>query len=161
MGPKPRGTGQVGWGSDRFSLDWCHHDPAKTRRLDPPSCTTCCGLLPHQGRSVDQLGEWHEGRTLRLLLPCSLTQIGCLAGKEPGFSFYNLWRQHQTHWWNGPWSVTVFLQVFEELLLDADWSVNAGSWMWLSCSAFFQQFFHCYCPVGFGRRTDPSGDYIR
>lgn len=33
--------------------------------------------------------------------------------------------------------------------------------MWLSCSAFFQQFFHCYCPVGFGRRTDPSGDYIR
>uniref|UniRef100_A0A8C6NU35 Cryptochrome circadian regulator 2 n=1 Tax=Nothobranchius furzeri TaxID=105023 RepID=A0A8C6NU35_NOTFU len=52
-------------------------------------------------------------------------------------------------------------QVFEELLLDADWSVNAGSWMWLSCSAFFQQFFHCYCPVGFGRRTDPSGDYIR
>ena len=53
------------------------------------------------------------------------------------------------------------VQVFEELLLDADWSVNAGSWMWLSCSSFFQQFFHCYCPVGFGRRTDPNGDYIR
>ena len=52
-------------------------------------------------------------------------------------------------------------QVFEELLLDADWSINAGSWMWLSCSSFFQQFFHCYCPVGFGRRTDPNGDYIR
>lgn len=52
-------------------------------------------------------------------------------------------------------------QVFEELLLDADWSVNAGSWMWLSCSSFFQQFFHCYCPVGFGRRTDPNGDFIR
>ncbi|CAO2579813.1 Cry2, partial [Lemmus lemmus] len=53
------------------------------------------------------------------------------------------------------------VRVFDELLLDADFSVNAGSWMWLSCSAFFQQFFHCYCPVGFGRRTDPSGDYIR
>lgn len=53
------------------------------------------------------------------------------------------------------------LQVFDELLLDADFSVNAGSWMWLSCSAFFQQFFHCYCPVGFGRRTDPSGDYVK
>ncbi|XP_060784235.1 cryptochrome-2 [Neoarius graeffei] len=53
------------------------------------------------------------------------------------------------------------MKVFEELLLDADWSMNAGSWMWLSCSAFFQQFFHCYCPVGFGRRIDPSGDYIR
>lgn len=53
------------------------------------------------------------------------------------------------------------MKVFEELLLDADWSVNAGSWMWLSCSSFFQQFFHCYCPVSFGRRTDPNGDYIR
>lgn len=52
-------------------------------------------------------------------------------------------------------------QVFEELLLDADWSVNAGMWMWLSCSSFFQQFFHCYCPVKFGRKADPNGDYIR
>lgn len=53
------------------------------------------------------------------------------------------------------------MKAFDELLIDADWSVNAGSWMWLSCSSFFQQFFHSYCPVGFGRRTDPNGDYIR
>jgi hypothetical protein len=30
-------------------------------------------------------------------------------------------------------------KVFEELLLDADWSLNAGNWMWLSASAFFHQ----------------------
>ncbi|XP_031423159.1 cryptochrome circadian regulator 3b [Clupea harengus] len=53
------------------------------------------------------------------------------------------------------------MKVFEELLLDADWSMNAGSWMCHSCSSFFQQFFHCYCPVGFGRRIDPNGDFIR
>ncbi|CAH2068605.1 unnamed protein product, partial [Iphiclides podalirius] len=53
------------------------------------------------------------------------------------------------------------MKVFDELLLDADWSVNAGTWMWLSCSSFFQQFFHCYCPVRFGRKTDPNGDFIR
>jgi cryptochrome len=53
------------------------------------------------------------------------------------------------------------MKVFEELLLEADWSVNAGSWMWLSCSSFFQQFFHSYCPVKFGRKVDPNGDYIR
>ena len=53
------------------------------------------------------------------------------------------------------------MRVFEELLLDADWSVNAGTWMWLSCSSFFQQFFHCYCPVKFGRKADPNGDYIK
>jgi cryptochrome len=39
--------------------------------------------------------------------------------------------------------------------------VNAGMWLWLSCSSFFQQFFHCYCPVKFGRKADPNGDYIR
>lgn len=53
------------------------------------------------------------------------------------------------------------MKVFDELLLDADWAVNAGMWMWLSSSSFFQQFFHCYCPVRFGRRADPNGDYIR
>ena len=39
--------------------------------------------------------------------------------------------------------------------------MNAGTWMWLSCSSFFQQFFHCYSPVRFGRKVDPEGDYIR
>jgi len=53
------------------------------------------------------------------------------------------------------------MKVFDELLLDADWSVNAGTWMWLSCSSFFQQFFHCYCPVKFGRKADANGDFIR
>ncbi|XP_075875500.1 cryptochrome-1b [Nelusetta ayraudi] len=53
------------------------------------------------------------------------------------------------------------LKAFEELLIDADWSVNAGSWMWLSCSSFSQQFFHCLCPVESGRRVDPKGDFIR
>ncbi|GBP87169.1 Cryptochrome-1 [Eumeta japonica] len=52
------------------------------------------------------------------------------------------------------------MKVFDELMLDADWSVNAGTWMWLSCSSFFQQFFHCYCPVRFGRKADPQGDFI-
>lgn len=42
------------------------------------------------------------------------------------------------------------MKVFDELLLDADWAVNAGMWMWLSSSSFFQQFFHCYCPVRYG-----------
>jgi len=46
-------------------------------------------------------------------------------------------------------------------MLDADWSVNAGSWMWMSSSSFFQQFFPVYDPVKFGRKADPNGDYIR
>lgn len=54
-----------------------------------------------------------------------------------------------------------FHQVFEELLLDQDWSLNAGNWMWLSASAFFHQFHRVYSPVVFGKKTDKLGDYIR
>lgn len=52
-------------------------------------------------------------------------------------------------------------KVFEELLLDADWALNAGNWMWLSASAFFHQFFRVYSPVAFGKKTDKRGEYIR
>lgn len=52
-------------------------------------------------------------------------------------------------------------RVFEELLLDADWALNAGNWMWLSASAFFYQYFRVYSPVAFGKKTDRDGDYIR
>lgn len=52
-------------------------------------------------------------------------------------------------------------KVFEEWLLDADWALNAGNWMWLSASAFFHQFFRVYSPVAFGKKTDKTGEYIR
>lgn len=51
--------------------------------------------------------------------------------------------------------------VFEEYLVDADWSINNFNWQWLSCTAHFYQFFRCYSPVAFGKKTDPNGDYIR
>ncbi|XP_030647938.1 cryptochrome circadian regulator 5 [Chanos chanos] len=52
-------------------------------------------------------------------------------------------------------------KVFEELLLDADWALNAANWQWLSASAFFQQYFRVYSPVAFGKKTDKNGDYIK
>ena len=53
------------------------------------------------------------------------------------------------------------MAVFEELLLDADWSLNAGNWQWLSASAFFHQYYRVYSPVAFGKKTDKTGEYIR
>uniref|UniRef100_A0A1A7YGJ9 Cryptochrome 5 n=2 Tax=Nothobranchiidae TaxID=405002 RepID=A0A1A7YGJ9_9TELE len=52
-------------------------------------------------------------------------------------------------------------KVFEELLLDGDWALNAGNWQWLSASTFFHQFFRVYSPVAFGKKTDKNGDYIK
>lgn len=50
---------------------------------------------------------------------------------------------------------------FEEELIDADWSINNFNWQWLSCTAHFYQYFRCYSPVAFGKKTDKNGDYIR
>ncbi len=52
-------------------------------------------------------------------------------------------------------------QIFEEYLLDADWSLNAANWQWLSASTFFHQYWKCYSPIEFGKKTDKNGDYIR
>uniref|UniRef100_A0A7N6FJF7 Photolyase/cryptochrome alpha/beta domain-containing protein n=1 Tax=Anabas testudineus TaxID=64144 RepID=A0A7N6FJF7_ANATE len=52
-------------------------------------------------------------------------------------------------------------KVFEDLLLDGDWALNAGNWQWLSASTFFHQFFRVYSPVAFGKKTDKNGAYIK
>lgn len=51
--------------------------------------------------------------------------------------------------------------MFDEYLLDADWSLNTGNWLWLSTSAFFHQFFRVYSPITFAQKTDKTGEYIR
>ena len=51
--------------------------------------------------------------------------------------------------------------VFEEYLLDADWSLNAANWQWLSASQFFHQYWKCYSPIEFGKKTDKNGEFIK
>ncbi|MFQ6643387.1 hypothetical protein Gotur_018388 [Gossypium turneri] len=51
--------------------------------------------------------------------------------------------------------------IFERLLIDSDWAINNGNWLWLSCSSFFYQYNRIYSPISFGRKYDPNGNYIR
>ncbi|XP_046987844.1 cryptochrome-1-like isoform X3 [Schistocerca americana] len=116
-----------------------------------------CVQIPWD-RNPEALAKWATGQTGYPWIDAIMIQL-----REEGWIHYlarhavacfltrgDLW----ISWEEG-------MKVFDELLLDADWSVNAGMWMWLSCSSFFQQFFHCYCPVRFGRKADPNGDFIR
>ncbi|KAK0389528.1 hypothetical protein NLU13_3103 [Sarocladium strictum] len=52
-------------------------------------------------------------------------------------------------------------EVFEEWLLDHEPACNAGNWQWLSCTAFFAQYYRCYSPVSFGQKWDKQGDFVR
>ena len=51
--------------------------------------------------------------------------------------------------------------VFDRELVDADWAINNGNWMRLSCSCFFYQYFRVYGPVSFGKKYDKEGVFIK
>ncbi|KAF4539735.1 DNA photolyase [Lasiodiplodia theobromae] len=86
-------------------------------------------------RQLRQTG-WveHLGRHA---LACFLTRGGCYV-----------------HWERGA-------EVFEEFLVDHEVACNAGNWMWLSCAAFFAQFYRCYSPVAFPKKWDKEGAFVR
>ena len=52
---------------------------------------------------------------------------------------------------------------FFKHLVDSDWAVNAGNWMWLSSAAFDRLLdcSHRIDPVDYSKQLGPSGDYIR
>jgi len=52
-------------------------------------------------------------------------------------------------------------KVFDRDLVDADWALNNGNWMWLSASSFFYQYFRVYGPHSFAKKYDKNGDYVR
>ena len=58
------------------------------------------------------------------------------------------------HWEEG-------YRAFERYLIDYDPCINAFSWMWMSCSAFFSQFFRVYGPHSFPKPRDKNGDLVR
>ncbi|TVY83616.1 Cryptochrome-1 [Lachnellula suecica] len=51
--------------------------------------------------------------------------------------------------------------VFAELLIDHEEACNIGNWQWLSCTAFFSQYYRCYSPIAFGKGWDKSGAFVR
>lgn len=53
------------------------------------------------------------------------------------------------------------VKLFDKLLLDADYALNNANWMWLSASAFFNQYWRVYSPVAFGKKYDPEGNMVK
>ncbi|XP_037072142.1 LOW QUALITY PROTEIN: cryptochrome-2-like [Pollicipes pollicipes] len=130
---------------------------ASTPNFDRMEGNPICRQIPWQ-KNEEHLKAWTEGRTGYPFIDAIMTQL-----RQEG------WIHHLARH-----AVACFLtrgdlfisweegmKVFDELLLDSDWSLNAANWMWLSASAFFHQFFRVYSPVAFGKKTDPNGDYIK
>ena len=130
---------------------------ANTPNFDKMKGNRVCRQVPWD-EDNEKLKAWKEGRTGYPYIDAIMTQL-----RKEGWIHHlarhsvacfltrgDLWQS----WEKGQ-------EVFEEYLLDADWSLNAGNWMWLSASAFFHQFFRVYSPVAFGKKTDKEGAYIK
>ncbi|KAJ3401441.1 hypothetical protein HDU80_006005 [Chytriomyces hyalinus] len=52
-------------------------------------------------------------------------------------------------------------EIFDEYLIDWDPCSNPGNWMWLSCSAFYAQYFKLYGLVSFPQKYDKTGALVR
>ena len=51
--------------------------------------------------------------------------------------------------------------VFDYYLIDRDYSLNNGNWMWVSAVAFFHAYFRVYSPITYARGWDRNGGYVR
>lgn len=131
------------------------HLPSK---IDAKSGLVTGEYLVDNAEAEIHLRRWKEGRTgfpwidalMRQLklegwihhlgrhaVACFLTRGGCYVDWERG------------------------AEVFEEWLIDHEAACNIGNWQWLSCTAFFAQFFRCYSPIAFPQRWDKEGEFIR
>ncbi|KAK1931659.1 (6-4)DNA photolyase [Phytophthora citrophthora] len=50
---------------------------------------------------------------------------------------------------------------FQEKLVDMDWPMNVGNWLWVSASVFFTNYRHVSSPFTFPQRWDQQGHFIR
>ncbi|TMW57502.1 hypothetical protein Poli38472_003427 [Pythium oligandrum] len=50
---------------------------------------------------------------------------------------------------------------FQEKLIDMDWAINIGNWLWVSSSCFFNDYKLIHSPSLFVQKWDPRGEYIK
>ncbi|MCL4105491.1 UNVERIFIED_CONTAM: hypothetical protein GTU68_055622, partial [Idotea baltica] len=130
---------------------------ALTPNFDRMEGNPICKQIPWV-KNDKYLDAWKRGETGYPFIDALMTQL-----KQEGW-IHHLGRHAVACFltrgdlWQ-PWEEG--MKIFEEYLLDADWSLNAGNWMWLSASSFFYQFFRVYSPISFGKNTDKEGAYIR
>lgn len=143
--------GQIMWREFYYTV------AAATPNFDKMEGNPICCQIPWK-KNDEHLILWAEGKTGYPFVDAIMRQL-----KQEGWIHHlarhmvacfltrgDLW----ISWEDGQ-------RVFEEYLLDADWALNAGNWMWLSASAFFHQYFRVYSPISFGKKTDKFGNYIR
>ncbi|XP_073945628.1 circadian regulator cryptochrome isoform X2 [Choristoneura fumiferana] len=152
--PSPFITGQLIWREYFYTMSV--NNPEYGQMSGNPICLD----IPWKEPEGDELNSWIEGRTGFPFIDAAMRQL-----RIEGWVHHSVRNTVASFLTRGTlWlSWEHGLQHFLKYLLDADWSVCAGNWMWVSSSAFeaLLDSSECACPVRLGQRLDPSGEYVR
>lgn len=150
----PHITSQLFWREYFYTMS------VDNRMYDRMDGNPICLNIPWAEVNREQLDAWKMGRTGFPLIDAAMRQL-----MLEGWLHHTLRNVVATFLTRGGlwFSWEHGLQHFLKYLLDADWSVCSGNWMWISSSAFEKLLdsSRCTCPVALGRRLDPNGEYIK
>lgn len=167
--PETTLDGQLLW--REFFYCFCSGVPNFDTQDQNPMCKQIAWRLPYEPSldngtvldsdtvlAIEQLQKWKDGRTGFPWIDAVMRQI-----KREG------WAHHI-----GRHAVAVFLTrgdlyiswlrgaaYFQEHLIDLDWPINIGNWLWVSSSCFFRDYTSIRSPSLYPQRWDPEGHYIR
>ncbi|KAL9895760.1 circadian regulator cryptochrome [Glossina fuscipes fuscipes] len=147
-------TGQLIWREYFYTMSV--NNPYYDRMEENEICLN----IPWAPVNDEQLESWKLGKTGFPLVDAAMRQL--LAEGWIHHTLRNTVATFLTRgglWFN--WEHG--LQHFLKYLLDADWSVCAGNWMWVSSSAFERLLDSSLvtCPLAMAKRLDPFGQYIK
>lgn len=150
----PHITGQLIWREYFYTMSV--FNPHYAQMKQNPICLD----IPWYEPTQDILQKWKMGKTGYPLIDAAMRQL--ISEGWLHHTLRNTTASFLTR--GGMWiSWEYGVQHFLKYLLDADWSVCAGNWMWVSSSAFEQLLdsSRCTCPIALGKRLDPDGEYIK
>ncbi|KAL6064283.1 Cryptochrome-1 [Balamuthia mandrillaris] len=144
--------GQLYWREFFYLVAYC------TPNFDKMENNPICKQIPWRPDDEEFLAAWKECRTGYPWIDACMKQlndwgwmhhlarhaVACFLTRG------DLW----VHWIKGR-------DVFDTLLLDADWSLNNANWLWLSASAFFTAYFRIYNPITFAQKYDREGKFVK
>eukprot|EP00931_Biecheleriopsis_adriatica_P120270 TRINITY_DN95388_c0_g1_i1.p1 TRINITY_DN95388_c0_g1~~TRINITY_DN95388_c0_g1_i1.p1 ORF type:complete len:590 (-),score=114.32 TRINITY_DN95388_c0_g1_i1:96-1838(-) len=134
---------------------------AAVPNFDKDEGNSMCKQIPW-GKDAELLAAWEEGRTGYPFIDAlmrQLRQTGWMhhLGRHAVACFLtrgDLWQ----HW-------TAGRDIFDRLLLDSDWAVNNGNWLWLAGVApFSAPFFRVYDPCPGPKSSlnaEQTGEFVK
>ncbi|KAG5682744.1 hypothetical protein PVAND_012077 [Polypedilum vanderplanki] len=146
-------TGQLIWREYFYTMSV--RNPFYAQMENNPICLNINWSRPND----EDILKWKEGRTGFPIIDASMRQI--LSEGWIHHTLRNITATFLTR--TGLWySWEIGLQHFLKYLLDADWSVCSGNWLWVSSSAFERLLDSSkFSIIAIAYRLDPEGTYIR